>query len=363
MNTGGSDRIGKFMKTAVLDAVVPGAVLLCGLGNEIIFHEAFGYADIFEKRPMSKDTIFDLASLTKPLATTLAVAKLVDEGLIYPELTIDSVLPEFSSGKKSGITIDMLLRHRSGLAAHREYYRQIMQTSGESRCMLRTLLAEEPLEYGVDERQVYSDLGFMILSWVVESVSGTRLDRFVREQIYKPLGIERLFFPETARHDFFVLEYENNFASTQNCPWRGRVLTGEVDDENAWAAGGIEGHAGLFGDALSVFMLCCEILDALKGERTKVLPAGVIQKFAVRNDMDEMAAGFDTPSKENSSSGRYFSLSSVGHLGFTGTSFWIDPATSLSVILLTNRVHPSRSNQAIRRLRPEIHDIVYTQLI
>ncbi len=363
MNTGRSDKIIKFMENAVLDAVFPGAVLLCGLDREIIFHQAFGHADIFEKRPMHRDTIFDLASLTKPLATTLAIAKLVEEGSIFPDLAMGSVLPEFASTEKSGITIDMLLRHRSGLAAHRKYYREIMQAGRQSQPMLRTLLAREPLEYGIDECQVYSDLGFMVLSWIAEHVSGIRLDRFVRERIYLPLGIERLFFPETARRDFFISEYNNNFASTQKCPWRRKVLTGEVDDENAWAAGGIEGHAGLFGDAQSVFMLCCEILDALKGERTKVLPARIIQQFASRKDTDEMAAGFDTPSKQNSSSGRYFSGSSIGHLGFTGTSFWIDPETSFVVILLTNRVHPSRSNQAIRRLRPEIHDIVYTQLV
>ncbi len=359
----GNDRISRKIETAIAQGIFPGAVLLCAKNKKILIHESYGEADIFEKRKMTKDSIFDLASLTKPLATTLALSKLIERDQVFLDQKIGSILEEFKTSPKADITIDMLLRHTSGFPAHREYFKKIIKTNENPRQFLRHLLVCEELENIIGERQVYSDLGFMVLSWIIEEISGQRLDQFVWEQIYSPLEIDDLFFPETGLKSKKFIQYRQKIVASQQCPWRKKVLVGEVDDDNAWAAGGIEGHAGLFGNAGSIYKLCFEILKALQNKPTRVLRPDIIQNFVSRKNKHAMVAGFDTPSKEGSSSGNYFSKSSIGHLGFAGTSFWIDPETGLIIIFLTNRVHPLRSNEGIKKFRPQIHDLIFSELI
>lgn len=357
------DKISRKIESAISDGIFPGAVLLCAVNQKIIFHQPYGMADIFEKRSMKTQTCFDLASLTKPLATTLAVSRLLARRQIFLNQKIGSILKEFQISPKKEITIDMLLRHRSGLPAYREYYKKIIEENNPPQGRLRRLLVNETLENMPNECQLYSDLGFMILSWIIETIACQRLDQFVQKQIYAPIGIDNLFF--MPRHqDIQKISTQNyRFAATQQCPWRKKILIGEVDDDNAWAVGGVEGHAGLFGDAESIFKICCEILNAMQNKPTKILVPEIIQTLVEKKDLSDMVAGFDTPSKKKSSSGRYFSKSSIGHLGFTGTSFWIDPDVSLIVIFLTNRVHPSRSNEGIKKFRPQLHDLIYEELI
>lgn len=357
------DRIRQEVEAAISKGVFPGAVLLCALDHHIIFHEAFGMADLFENRKMQKHSIFDLASLTKPLATTLAVSKLIEKGKLFPDQKIGTILAEFQNSDKSHITIDMLLRHTSGFPAHRHYYLDILHSGEEPRQCLRQLLINEPLENKAGEKEVYSDLGFMVLAWIIERVSGQRLDQFVFREIYAPLGISRLFFMELNRENEKFKFYQGQFAATQQCSWRKKVLRGEVDDDNAYAIGGIDGHAGLFGDALSVYGLCSEILKVLQNKPSAVLMPDIIKNFVKKDKGFERVAGFDTPSKKGSSSGRFFSESSIGHLGFTGTSFWIDPENGLIIVLLTNRVHPSRSGEGIKKFRPRIHDLIRVELM
>jgi len=359
----GKDRIAREVRNAISQGFFPGAVLLCAKNRKILFHESYGQADIFEKRKMRKDSIFDLASLTKPLATTLAISKLIERNQIFLDQKIGSILYEFKTSLKADITIDMLLRHTSGLPAHREYFKKIIKAKENPRQFLRHLLACEVLENKIGEHQVYSDLGFMILSWVIEEITSQRLDQFVSKQIYAPLEIDGLFFLETDPKGKKLIQYQKKIVSTQRCPWRKKVLAGEVDDDNAWAVGGIEGHAGLFGNAASIHKLCNEILNALQNKPARVLRSDIIINFVSRKKQHEMVAGFDTPSKLNSSSGKYFSKSSIGHLGFTGTSFWVDPETGIIIIFLTNRVHPLRLNEGLKKFRPQIHDLIFTELI
>ncbi|WP_413909828.1 serine hydrolase domain-containing protein [Desulfobacula sp.] len=359
----GKDRISRKIENAISQGIFPGAVLLCAKNQKILIHESYGMADIFEKRKMRKDSVFDLASLTKPLATTLALSKLIERDQVFLDQKIGSILAEFKTTLKADITIDMLLRHTSGFPAHREYFKKIIKTNENPRQYLRYLLVHEVLENKIDEKQVYSDLGFMVLSWIIEEISCQRLDRFVSKQIYSPLEIDDLFFLETGLKSKKFIQYRQKIVATQQCPWRKKVIVGEVDDDNAWAAGGIEGHAGLFGNAGSIHKLCFEILKALQNKPTRVLRPDIIQNFVSRKNKHDMVAGFDTPSKEGSSSGKYFSTSSIGHLGFTGTSFWIDPETGLIIIFLTNRVHPLRSNEGIKKFRPQMHDLIFSELI
>jgi len=358
--------ISRMMEAGVQDLVFPGSVLLCARGNDILYHEAFGVADLESRSSIHKNSIFDLASLTKPLATAMAMAELVRAGRVFLDTLLGDVIQGVKNTPKADISIDMLLRHTSGLPAHQEFFLSIVKNTGpkknkrkenySSRQLLRNLILAEPLVAESGNQQIYSDLGYMFLSWVIENLSGQRLDRFVQDKIYSPLGIRDLFFLEIGKDIHFAVK--ERLVSTQTCAWRKKTLKGEVEDDNAWAAGGIEGHAGLFGDASSIHIICFEILNAVKKKPTIILDPGVLESFVRKKHGQDMVAGFDTPSKFYSSAGNFFSKKTIGHLGFTGTSFWIDPDSQLIVILLTNRVHPSRANQKIKKFRPRIHELV-----
>lgn len=352
------------MNQAVADQIFPGAVLLCAKKEHILFHEAFGSADIYAQRKVVKDSIFDLASLTKPLATTLAVAKLMEKHPRLLNRRLGTIIDPFRGTNKENITVEMLLRHTSGYPAHREYFKEIAGFNGNVKDKQLEFLVRQRLEYRPGSRQVYSDLGFMVLKTIVEVISGLSLDLYVGKEIYTPLGITSLFFIPKCCVEEVRKQYTAKLVSTQNCPWRKRLMTGEVDDENAWAVGGVDGHAGLFGDAISVHMLCSQILSALTSDEpnSSIFSADVLRQFVVKKYGFEKVAGFDTPSKTNSSAGGCFSRSAIGHLGFTGTSFWMDPEDGFIVILLTNRIHPERKNEQIKKFRPLLHDLVSAQL-
>ncbi len=353
-------RVDALMRKAVTEGMFPGAVLLVSRENNIACHSAYGFADQFARRAMSTKTIFDLASLTKPLATTLAVMQLVQQGDISTEQNLGDILPAFKKDNKSTIKIRQLLHHSSGLAAYRSFYKEIEHLPIEKRKQaMRNLLVIEPLIHPIDTKVVYSDLGFMILEWIVEEVSGKRLDHFVSDMIYGPLGLDCLFFV-----DLNEKKPHGVFAATELCPWRKILLSGQVHDENAYVVGGVQGHAGLFGTAAAVHMLASVLLSAYQGSHPNSLfQTEMVRLFFKRLPNTDKALGFDAPALENSSAGSYFSANSVGHLGFTGTSFWIDLDRSITVILLTNRVHPSRDNEAIKHFRPILHDEVMVSLL
>ncbi len=302
-------------------------------------------------------TLFDLASLTKPLATTLLILTLVEEKRIGADDPISHFFKGVPADKK-GITLRHLLAHGSGLAAHQPYYQRLndLPLADRKGDLLRTILAE-PLQYRTGSRAVYSDLGFLLLGMVVEEVAGQGLDILFQERIARPLGIgQGLFYNHTAA------PRPGSYAATEFCPWRGRVLQGEVSDENCFALGGVAGHAGLFGTLGATLTLVTAIHDLWQGEESPLaISAKNLQQFLIRQPIpasSTWALGFDTPSASGSTSGRFFSPTSVGHLGFTGTSFWIEPVKNALVVLLTNRVHPSRENHGIKTFRPAIHDAV-----
>jgi CubicO group peptidase (beta-lactamase class C family) len=347
--------VDNLMKQAVANEVFPGGVLLVAEKEEIVFFEAYGYAHLSNQAPMTKDTIFDLASLTKPLGTTLAVMRLIQNDQIGLEDPLSQILPEFEDTDKAGVKIKNLLYHDSGLPDYRPFYKALENVDRSSRrSALRKLLVQEPLVNPIGKTVVYSDLGFMILAWVIEHVSERRLDGFVVEEIYQPLGLNYLFF--NSRNSAAP---RCHFAATENCPWRKKILEGQVHDENAYVVGGVEGHAGLFGTADSIYRLLVELLAIYRGQRkSAIFHKDLLQRFFKRLPGTDKALGFDAPRVTGSSCGRGFSPNSVGHLGFTGTSFWMDLESTTVVILLTNRVHPSRKNEAIKEFRPVLHDAV-----
>lgn len=350
------ESVDRLMRQAVADRTFPGGVLLVSHEGTVVFLKAYGLANLSAHVSMTPETIFDLASLTKPLATTLAVMQLVQRGHIGLAQPLGELLPEFQGSDKTGISIEQLLYHISGLPDYRPYYKVLTNIGKDSRRKaLRQLLVREPLVHPVGKKVLYSDLGFMILAWLVEHTAGRRLDQFVADEIYRPLGLENLFFNADNAADG-----RGTFAATENCVWRRKVLIGQVHDENAFAVGGIEGHAGLFGTAADLNRLLLELLRTYHGrtDANKLFDTDLLHQFFQRLPGSDKAMGFDMPRSKGASCGRGFSPNSVGHLGFTGTSFWMDLERSALVILLTNRVHPTRENERIKGFRPRLHDAV-----
>lgn len=347
------DTVDGLMHSALAQGVFPGAVLLIAREGEVVFHNAYGLADLFSRRPMTLDTYFDLASLTKPLASTLAVMHLVQHGSLDLDRPCADYCPSLENTEKARTTLRHLLSHRAGLIAWRPYYMHLRQLPQDQRTLrLRQWLRSEPLSYRPGERAEYSDVGFLLLQWIVEAHIGGSLPGYVEEKIYMPLRLEQLQFATERRKIDSV-----QTAATELCPWRGRLLVGEVHDDNAAVLGGVAAHAGLFGTARAVYLLLEKLLLSEQDlSHHSVIDGRVVRTFFHREPQTDWALGFDTPSHKGSSAGTLFSKDSVGHLGFTGTSFWMDRRQAVTVVLLTNRVHPTRYNGGIRAFRPRLHD-------
>ena len=351
-----SHPVNDLMLKGLRDHVFPGAVLLVGQGDNPIFFEAYGKADLFSDRAMTRDTVFDLASLTKPLATTLAVARLVDHGRIGLDQPVGTWLPALAGSDKAAITARQLLCHRSGFPPHRLFYMTIKSLSPEVRkAAVLDLLKHVPLEGRPGAATLYSDLGFMLLCRLVEAVCGSPMNVFLKAEIYDPMGLNDLFFVDLTCNR----RPRKPFAATELCPVRNRLLVGEVHDDNAWFAGGIDGHAGLFGTAKAVFYLLRGLSAGLRGQpSTTVLSTSILSEIFYGAAANPLPLGFDRPSVPHSSAGCCFSANTVGHLGFTGVSFWMDLEKDACVILLANRVHPFRWNSRLVQFRPQIHNRV-----
>jgi CubicO group peptidase (beta-lactamase class C family) len=310
---------------------------------------------------MNKEVFFDLASLSKPLATTLAILCLLKEKKISLDEPLSSLL-QIKTDKE--ITLQDLLGHSSGLPPHREYYKELVRyPSAARKDIITEWILNEELQFKSGSQTLYSDLGFILLGRIVEIQSQQALDRFVADKVMKPLGLENKIF-------YIPLNYKRNheltkdrlFVATEKCPWRHKVLCGEVHDDNCHALGGVGGHAGLFGDIQSVLRLTTFILDMWLGDAVHPnINNEDLQRCMKRQKIggsNTWGLGFDTPSEKGSSGGRYLSAASAGHLGFTGTSFWIDREKNLVIVLLTNRVHPRRDNEGIKDFRPLFHDMI-----
>jgi len=358
------DRIQALLSEGVKDGVYPGAVLLVAQGGRVVFLREAGHRLLIpHTEPMHKDTIFDLASLTKPLATTLAIMKLVDQGGLHLDETLIALLPGPMPGDKRSLTPRLLLAHSAGFPDWKPLYLALDSIEPEKKkAVLRERLLNMPLVYTPGEETVYSDLGFMLLEWVVEVRAGIPMHLFLDRHFYGPLALKKTFLCHKSLKNRFK---EEEFAATEDCPWRKRTLLRDVHDENAYAVGGYSGHAGLFGTAGEVYTLVDLLMRHFFGERSDYLNPETVREFFTLQGLavgSTWALGWDTPSPENSSSGKYFSKKSVGHLGFTGTSIWIDLERDVVVIFLTNRIHPTRNNEKIKAFRPRLHNLLMEKL-
>jgi CubicO group peptidase (beta-lactamase class C family) len=370
------ENVEREMDAAVTRRVFPGAVLLVREGTRVFYHRAFGHRSLEpEVTQMSEDTIFDVSSLTKAFATSVAMMLLLKDGKIDLDNRVTRFFHNFGVHGKTHITFRHLLAHSSGLPAWKPYYKGVLQIeragrinflgSHGAKVHVYQEIQRERLEGPPGKQALYSDLGFMLLGAVIEEVSGMTLDRFCHDRIFRPLGLRASGFVDLsllrARRVQPVTEM---IAPTERCPWRKKILCGEVDDENAYAMGGIAGHAGLFSSAKDLDALLCRLKDCYCGG-SQMIPQRIVREFWTRDETVQGSTwclGWDNPSPVGSSAGTHFSPHSVGHLGFTGTSVWLDLEHDRHVILLSNRIHPSRDNELIKAFRPFIHDVIVSAL-
>ena len=316
------------------------------------------------------DSLFDISSLTKPLATGLAVMQLVSKGRLALDKSVSFFLKDAQGPQWDKILLEHLLDHTSGLVSHKPFWEplkkdqedtgaKLLATAAGASRIREAVLKLAPLK-PVGEASIYSDLNFMILGWVLESIVGKRLNQHVQNEIYKPLGLDNMFFVDMT--DEKRPYAKRAFVATEKSQWRRKTLVGEVHDPNAWAMGGVAGHAGLFATVDDVHKLGQMLLDSYLGKPDAPFHTATVRRFFTRSKRaanKTWALGWDTPSPRDSLAGSRMSRSAVGHLGFTGCSIWIDLQNECVTVLLTNRAHPSPEGKDdwMRKFRPHVEDL------
>ncbi|MBS1518885.1 MAG: serine hydrolase [Bacteroidetes bacterium] len=351
------------MSGGISNGSYPGAQLLIGNENQILYQKSYGNFTYDEfSSPVTDNSMFDLASVTKVIATTTAIMLLYESKQIDLNDPVSTYIPEFTGDGKENVTILNLLLHNSGLKAWIPFYKDCTAKSD----VINKICSSE-LEYITNTKTVYSDLNAILLGLIVEKVSGLKLDEFCRDNIFKKLNMQNTMFTPGDQYKSRILPTENDTY------WRFRTLQGEVHDEAAAVMGGISGNAGLFSNAGDIYILMKMLLNegkyynpftrGLKEE--KMFEPATVQLFTGRfNGLsyeNSRALGWDT--KPDGSNSRYripcgelISENCFGHTGYTGTSVWCDKDRKLIIIFLTNRVYPSRSNDGIREIRPEVYN-------
>ena len=342
----------RYLQESIARKAFPGAVVAVGRRDTVLFERGFGRLGVDEPAHPGPTTIYDLASLTKVVGLTTLAMMLVDEHALDLDAPVTRYVPAFAAGGDS-VTVRQLLTHSSGLAAWQPLFREV-----HSREEMFARVNATPLEARPGSRTAYSDLGAILLTEVVEHLMGHRLDTLLAQRVFGPLGMRDTRFLPPA-------DLRPRIAPTENDPWRGRVLRGEVHDENAAAMGGVSGHAGLFSTAADLVKFAQMLLNNGRTEAQthgrpgrQLVDSATVALFTRVQDsaFSSRALGWDTPSP-GSSAGTKLSPHAFGHTGFTGTSIWMDPDQDLFIILLTNRVNPSRANELIREVRPRVADL------
>lgn len=357
-----------------VDSAFPGAVIAVGRHGRLALLAAAGHYGKDDPRPVDPQTIYDLASLTKVIGLTTACMILVNEGRLDLDAPVQAYVPEFRGPDKDRVTIRHLLTHSSGLPAWRPLFRE-----ARDRRTALALVDTTPLDTVPGAHFVYSDLGAILLMQVVERITGERIDRYLARRVFQPMGMTstRYLPPRSWRDRIAPTEIDTAF--------RRRLIRGEVHDENAGRMGGVSGHAGLFSNAPDLARFAAWLLDTYgreQGARSSSLTASdthpapcsvlcfssdIVVQFTHRQGLppgSTRALGWDTPSDSGySSAGTKLARTSFGHTGFTGTSIWMDPERDVFVILLTNRVNPTRANTKILQVRAAVADLVADALL
>jgi serine-type D-Ala-D-Ala carboxypeptidase len=348
------------LERAIEEQAFPGAAFGVLLQGKVIALDAVGrFTYDSSSRAVKPLTVYDLASVSKVVATTAAAMLLYDRGQLDLDQPLGDILPGFIIGAESPrqrcrVTIRTLLDHSSGLPA----YARLFETTRNAAELLQACL-RMPLEVAPNTRAEYSDIGFILLGKALEVLCREPLDILCSREVFAPLGMTATRYKPPAEWRAFIPP------TVDDIVFRKRIIQGEVHDENCYMLGGVSGHAGVFSNTLDVLRYAACILSGGRtAENRQLFTPETINLFASRQNQppdSSRALGWDTPSGE-SSSGHYFSLGSIGHLGYTGTSLWLDRERQLAIVLLTNRTWPDRSSQAIRTVRPAFHDAVFTAL-
>ncbi len=337
----------RVLARAVRDSAFPGAFAMVGTHSGILAQGGVGKLDADDPTVPDANTLWDLASLTKVIGLTSGVIRLVQEGKLDIDAPVQRYIPEWKGQWKDRVTVRHLLTHSSGLPAWRPLYKE-SHTPAEA----LALVLATPLDTTPGTRMVYSDLGAIILGQIVTRVAGVPFNVLATRDVFVPLGMkETTWLPPKSKLA--------RIAPTEIDPWRQRHLRGEVHDENAYALGGISSHAGLFSTAADLSRLARMYLNHGMLDGVRVLDSATIERFTARPDspLSNRALGWEKPTGSNSA-GHRMSSRAFGHTGFTGTSIWIDPGQDLFVILLTNRVNPTRENRRIAQVRIGVADAV-----
>ena len=351
------DSVTAYLRREVESATFPGAVIAVGRHGRLALLAGVGRFGLDDPRPVDAATMYDLASLTKVVGLTTAIALLVQQGKLELDAPASRYVPAFVGPGKNRVTLRLLLTHSSGLPAWRPLYVETTTRASAMALVDTTPLVSEP-----GRVTVYSDLGAIVLTQAVEAVTGERIDTFLDHRLFAPLGMRSTrYLPP--------YDWRDRVAPTERSA-DGTIIRGTVHDENAWRLGGVSGHAGLFSTAGDLAIFAAWLLDQWAGrpvpdDSIPTLPPDLVRAWTRRQDPahgSSRALGWDTPT-DGSSSGTKLSPSAFGHTGFTGTSIWLDPEKDLFIILLTNRVHPSRENSQIMRVRPRVANLVVDALV
>ncbi len=342
-------KVDSIIENAIIDHAFPGAQLLIWKDGKTIYEKPFGHFTYDKNSPkVTNSTLFDLASVTKVIATTTAAMICYDRKLFSLDDPVVKYIPKFGVNGKDKITIKNLLLHNSGLPAFKKFY----EFCSSADDVLKDIYSSK-LEYPTGEKMVYSDLGIITLAKIIEKVTGKRFDKFCKDEIFAPLKMKStLFNPPDSLKKFCAPTEVDNY-------WRNRLLQGEVHDEASAMLNGIAGHAGLFSTASDIAKLMSVLINNGMNDGKLFITPETVKLFTKRfSEQSSRALGWDTKSETGSSAGDFFSPNSFGHTGYTGTSVWVDPERKLFVVLLTNRVYPTRENLKISKVRPELHNAV-----
>jgi CubicO group peptidase (beta-lactamase class C family) len=341
------DSVRAVLDRARADSAFPGAFAVVGTRDSVLAEYGVGTLDWAPSPRPDENTLWDMASLTKVVGMTSAMMQLSDAGKVDLDAPVQRYIPEFRGANKERVTVRHLLTHSSGLPAWRPLYKETT-TPDEA----RSLAVATALDTLPGVRMVYSDLGAVILGQIVERVSGERLDDYLARHVFGPLGMTSTRYrPGT--------ELLPRIAPTEFDPWRQRQIRGEVHDENAFSLGGVSGHAGLFSTGHDVARLTRMYLNRGTLDGVRIASPETIRRFTTVQDsaFSNRALGWETPNGSNSA-GHLMKRPAFGHTGFTGTSIWVDPSRDLFVVLLTNRVNPTRQNVRINGVRTALADVV-----
>lgn len=342
-----ADSVRAVLLRGLADSAYPGAYAVVGSSNEIYASMGVGRLDWATSPVPDENTMWDMASLSKVIGTTTAAMQLWEQGRLNLDAPVQKYIPEFTGKNKELVTVRNLLTHSSGLPAWRPLYKEARTPEEATELVFTT-----PLDTLPNVRMVYSDLGIITLGKIIERISGESLDGYLSLHVFGPLGMKSTMYRPPAW-------MRQRIAPTERDPWRGRLVYGEVHDENSYALGGVAGHAGLFSTGHDLAIFAQMYLSGGVHDSVRIVSETTVKTFTQVQDsaLSNRALGWEIPSGTNSA-GHLLSKHAFGHTGFTGTSIWMDPERDIFVILLTNRVDPSRESRGIYAVRPALADAV-----